>query len=369
MAAVHRPASVAALSELLRDGADARPVVSVSGAGTKPGWGAPAAPADLEITTTGLVGEIDHAVGDLVVTVPAGTRLDALQQALAGAGQWLALDPPEPGATVGGVVAAAAAGPHRLRYGTPRDLLIGIQVVLADGTVARSGGKVVKNVAGYDLGKLFAGSFGTLGVITECTFRLHPLPPARRVVSVVTDEPAAVGQVVSRTDVVPAAVEWDCASLHVLLTSTEAAAEAGAAAVAAATGGSTTDTLPEGFGARPWSPEGVGLKVTHRIGALDAVLPRVRELFPRCRLSAHVGSGVLWVGVATAPGELASVLNEARRFVAAYDGSVVVAHAPDSIRASVDPWGPARGIDVMRRLKERFDPDRRLNPGRFVGGI
>src|SRR6185312_9164621 len=106
-----------------------------------------------------------------------------VQRTVATAGQWLALDPPEPGATVGGVVATAASGPRRLRYGSPRDLLIGITIVLANGTVARSGGKVVKNVAGYDLGKLFAGSAGTLGLITEVTFRLHPLPAARAFVA------------------------------------------------------------------------------------------------------------------------------------------------------------------------------------------
>src|SRR5206468_5170099 len=116
--------------------------------------------------------------GDLVITVEAGVALADVQRVVAKAGQWLALDPPEVGATVGGVVATAASGPRRLRYGTPRDLLIGITVVLADGTIAKSGGKVVKNVAGYDLGKLFTGSFGTLGVIAECTFRLHPRQPA-----------------------------------------------------------------------------------------------------------------------------------------------------------------------------------------------
>ena len=118
---------------------------------------------------------IEHAAGDLVARVQAGTTMGQLAAVLATAGQQLALDAPAE-ATVGGVIATGTAGPRRFRYGAPRDLLIGLTVVRADGVVAHSGGKVVKNVAGYDLGKLFAGSRGTLGLITEATFRLHPLP-------------------------------------------------------------------------------------------------------------------------------------------------------------------------------------------------
>src|SRR5674536_333788 len=126
---------------------------------------------------------LEHAAGDLVVRVEPGVRLVAMREQLAPARQQLALDPPEPGATVGGVNGANASGPSRLLYGTARDLLIGITVVLADGAVARAGGKVVKNVAGYDIGKLYIGAVGTLGLVTEAIFRLHPVPAARRVVT------------------------------------------------------------------------------------------------------------------------------------------------------------------------------------------
>jgi hypothetical protein len=125
---------------------------------------------------------VEHSHGDLVARVQAGALMRDVQAALAQAGQEIALDVPA-GASVGGIVASGLAGPRRLRYGTPRDLLIGITIVRADGTIAKSGGKVVKNVAGYDLGKLFAGSAGTLGLITEATFRLHPLPAARAYVT------------------------------------------------------------------------------------------------------------------------------------------------------------------------------------------
>ncbi len=224
-----RPASVEELSDALREAAGAGKVVGVRGAGTKATWGGIGTRPEIVVDTTGIARLVEHARGDLIVTVEAGARLQDVQDALAPAGQWLALDPPEDGATIGGVVATAASGPHRLRFGTPRDLLIGVTVVLADGTVAHSGGKVVKNVAGYDLGKLFCGSFGTLGVVASCTFRLHPTPAACRVLSVETDDPAAAAAELRRTGVVPAAVEWDGARLHVVIESSQAAADAQAA--------------------------------------------------------------------------------------------------------------------------------------------
>ena len=137
---------------------------------------------------------VEHSAGDLVARIQAGARMGDVAAALARDGQEIALDVPAE-ASVGGVVASGLAGPRRLRYGTPRDLLIGITIVRADGTVARSGGKVVKNVAGYDLGKLLAGSAGTLALITEATFRLHPLPAAR---AYVTAEYVAAGVRVRR---------------------------------------------------------------------------------------------------------------------------------------------------------------------------
>ena len=185
--AVARPASTAEASALLRAASGLGLAVVPRGAGTKIGWGSPPARCDLVIDMTGMDQVTEHAAGDLVATVQAGASLEQLAEALGAAGQRLALDPPAlpvPGdgrrtrGTVGGVLAAGTAGPLRLRYGAGRDLLIGVTFVLADGTVARSGGKVVKNVAGYDLGKLLAGSRGTLALITEATFRLHPVPAA-----------------------------------------------------------------------------------------------------------------------------------------------------------------------------------------------
>jgi len=165
-----RPASVDELAAAMRESAG---TVRVRGSGTKWSWGTDAADPDVVVEISSMDRLVEHAAGDLVVTAQAGARLRDVQAVLGDTGQWLALDPPEAGATIGGVVATATSGPRRLRFGTPRDLLIGVTVVLADGTVAKSGGKVVKNVAGYDLSRLTLGSWGTFGVILEATFKLH----------------------------------------------------------------------------------------------------------------------------------------------------------------------------------------------------
>ena len=239
------PATVAEASELLRAAAAHDLAVVPRGGGSKLAWGAPPRRCDLVVDTRAMDQVLEHAAGDLVVRAQAGVTLAQLGEVLAGAGQQLALDPPPVpravagtrggsgagasagseapsgangaapqwrGATVGGTLATGAAGPRRLRYGTPRDLLIGITVVRADGTVAHSGGKVVKNVAGYDLGKLFTGSFGTLGLIVEAVFRLHPRPASAAYVTVDCDGPGEAYYAVAAaagSELAPSAIELD----------------------------------------------------------------------------------------------------------------------------------------------------------------
>ena len=210
---VASPASTEEASALMRVAASSGLAVVPRGAGTGLGWGAPPSACNLVVDLRLMDQVLEHAAGDLVARVQAGVTIGQLAAVLASAGQHLAVDAPED-ATVGGVVATGTAGPRRFRYGTPRDLLIGMTVVRADGVIAHSGGKVVKNVAGYDLGKLFAGSQGTLGLITEATFRLHPLPAA---VAWVTgefgpaDQAGAAAAVASAAGsaLVPSAVELD----------------------------------------------------------------------------------------------------------------------------------------------------------------
>jgi glycolate oxidase FAD binding subunit len=219
------PATVAEAGALLAAAAAADLAVVPRGGGSKLGWGAPPRRCDLVVDTTALDQVVEHAAGDLVARVQAGVSVARLGEVLAGAGQQLALDPPPTapsgadgaapgglGATVGGTLATGAAGPRRLRYGTPRDLIIGITVVRADGAVAKSGGKVVKNVAGYDLGRLFTGSFGTLGLIVEAVFRLHPLPASAAYVTVDCpgpDEAYRAVAAVAGSSLAPSAVEID----------------------------------------------------------------------------------------------------------------------------------------------------------------
>jgi glycolate oxidase FAD binding subunit len=361
--------NVSDLATVMRHAAADGKTIGVCGARTKFEYGAAPRSLDLLVGTANMDRIVEHAAGDLVVTAQAGVPLAALQEHLATARQWLALDPPEDGATIGGVVAAAASGPRRLLFGTPRDLLIGITVVLADGTVAHSGGKVVKNVAGYDLGKLFTGSFGSLGVIAECTFRLHPVPQVRRVVSAPTDDPARAAYRVFATGAVPSAIEWDGADVTVVFESIESAADAQAADAAAALAGTVGAVLPDGFGEHPWrrgASGQIGLKITHRLGALRETLAAIAHLMPAARVRAHVGSGVLWLG--SDDGDL-SELESLRAALAAYDSQVVVVEAPAAVKAGVDVWGPVRGLPIMRRIKAQFDPAARMSPGRFVGGI
>src|SRR5437762_7956527 len=181
------PAAEQQLAAALRLANEAGLAVIPRGGGTKLAWGNPLSRADLILSTVRLNKILEHAWADLTVTVEAGCSIQTLQETLAQHGQRLALDPlwPEK-ATVGGILSTNDSGALRLRFGALRDLIIGVTIALPDGTLASSGGKVVKNVAGYDLPKLVTGAFGTLGVITRAVFRLHPLPLNSRSFSVST---------------------------------------------------------------------------------------------------------------------------------------------------------------------------------------
>ena len=206
---VQRPTSVDEAVEVLRD---SRGSVLFRGAGTKMSWAGRPQDPDLVLETGGLDRLLDHNPADMTASAQAGMPLRALQDRLAEAGQWLALDPPtEPdGATLGGLLSTGESGPRRLRYGALRDLVIGVTLVLSDGTVAHAGGHVIKNVAGYDLSKLMYGSLGTLGLIAEVVLRLHPRPETSATVVV----PSSAQEATTRSldllasPLEPCAVEW-----------------------------------------------------------------------------------------------------------------------------------------------------------------
>ncbi len=249
---VARPADVEQVAEVLR-ATDAHGLtVVVRGRGTKLSWGCPPSSADVLLDLGALDRVLDHAAGDLIVAAQAGARLRDVQEAVSGAGQCLALDETVPGSSIGGLLATNTSGPHRVATGTARDLLIGVTVVRADGVVAKAGGRVVKNVAGYDLGKLVIGSLGTLAVVVDATFRLHPLPAARRWVGVPVSDPAEAQRAVLsvlHAQVVPAAVEVTWAdgsgSVDVLLEGRDEGVAARAATTRGLLGPAATETSPE----------------------------------------------------------------------------------------------------------------------------
>jgi glycolate oxidase FAD binding subunit len=322
----------------------------------------------LLIHTGGLNRVVEYAPGDLVVVAEAGVPLAGLQERLAEQGQMLALDPPEAGATLGGIVSANASGPRRLRYGTVRDLLIGVTVVLADGTVARSGGKVVKNVAGYDLGKLYTGAHGSLGIVTSTTWRLHPRQPATRAVRIPITDAAHAGRLaalITRSTLTPTAVElrWGSSDreLVVLFESTPASVDAqSGTTIALIGGGAATSTTPDWFGARPTGD------LVLRISFTPYDLPRVLTALPpeaSGTVSACTGVGYF----AVPPGTDLTALRAAIR---PFDGSAAVIASAESPFPAVEHWGPVPdSFELMTRVKDRFDPGRRLSPGRLLGGL
>jgi len=378
------------------------------GAGTRLAWGLPPTSCDLVVDTVRLNRVLEHAAGDLVVRVQAGVGLDQLAAVLAKAGQRLALDPPPsrgPAAdgaradTIGGILATGAAGPLRLRYGTPRDLAIGITVVRADGTVASSGGKVVKNVAGYDLGKLFAGSYGTLGLIAEAAFRLHPLPGAAAFVTRDAADPdtahAAIAAVAD-SPLAPSAAELDRPgrqapiSVGVLLEGDPEGVAERSRRMAELLGGTSVSPVPPAWWGRgaAAAADGTVIRIAFWAGELAAVLRGIDAAASAAGLdpavSGPAAAGVIYVAVdeQAATAAVAQFLLDVRAAVGSPPtaetapaggppsrGSAVVLHAPAAVRATVDVWGPVPALGLMRAVKNQFDPEHRMAPGRFAGGI
>ena len=383
------PRSVAEISDSLRSAnASARSVLT-RGAGTKLGWGMPPERVDMVLETRYLDRVIEHAAADLVVKVEAGVKLADLQARLAGAGQRLSLDPPEPGATLGGIVSSAASGPLRHRFGAARDLLLGITVVLADGTVAKAGGKVVKNVAGYDLGKLFAGSFGTLGVIVEVVFRLHPLPEARALVVVSIDTPeaaAAALQALLRSTLVPSAVELHRETgpvrLGILFEGRPPGIAAQLESARALLGGLGALSLFEAtLCEAEWgcfavqAPEDLRVQVASLPADLAFILRTIEEVARQrdlaYRVSGRAGLGVLQASFSGGDADVhVASVRALRERLRDRDASVVIRHASAEVRRGADVFGDlGDALPLMRRIKERFDPARILSPGRFATGL
>lgn len=382
------PESPADLAATLRRAADARQALLIRGAGTKLEWARAGSRADATVDMRRLNRVLAHEHGDLTATIEAGAGLADVNRALAVHRQWLPLDPPHgDGATIGGILATNDSGPLRHRYGTPRDLLIGITLATADGVIAHAGGRVVKNVAGYDLGKLVAGSFGALAVIVSATFKLSPLPATFRTLRLGVADANALARVVraimaSQLEpiafevVVPGAADahsgrFGAFQLLLRFASLPAAVDAQIDHAIGAIGKDTVGhditaddderTLWREHTRRLWQDEG------------DAAI--VRASWPPAQISQAVGEIAPFaaIGRATVGAGLIRVTGDADAQARAIErlrasrivGNVVVARASAEVRARVDVWPPAGDRQrLFDALKRALDPNNVLNPGR-----
>jgi glycolate oxidase FAD binding subunit len=360
------PSTVDEAASLLKD--NGKPV-HPTGVGSRgvPELGTP-------LRTKGLNRILEHNPGDFTAVLEAGVPLAEAQAAFGEHGQWLALDPP-PGGTIGGLVATADSGPARHRYGGVRDLIIGITVVLSDGMVARAGGKVIKNVAGYDLAKLFSGSYGTLGLIAEVAVRLHPLPLRTATLTGESTDPeriAAAAHALARRPLEATCLDvaWTGGTGHVTVRfGGHTAAQRAHAAESLVEGldrvrvDEDDNSIWDAQRARQRNPDGVVLKVSGRPTDIPAILAAARDT--GATAVGRAALGLFWLAgpaeaawVATIRGELAP------RKCAVVEGAT---RLPDG--TEIWPAPDPGALEVMRRVKARFDPANVFRPGTFVGGI
>jgi glycolate oxidase FAD binding subunit len=370
----------------------------IAGQGTKLGWGIPAKKIDLLVSTHQLNDLVDHAVGDMTVTAQAGMTFAALQALLAKHNQWIPLDPVYPArATLGGILATRDAGSLRHRYGGVRDLCLGLTFVRADGQIAKAGGRVVKNVAGYDLMKLFAGSFGTLGIVTELTLRAYPLPERSGTVLVRggVEAIATLTQDLMQSTLTPTAFDiWtglDAASEDLTLAlrfqslTQSVLAQTERVYSMAQTRSLQSEVISNGDDAHWWHSAAAALRestkpdtVLCQIGIVPAsaavILAEIQQTAAQTDVKLqgriHASSGVGQLQLTGSEIDCRNLLSTVRSCLAQLEGYVSLLEAPLAIKKAADVWGySGNALATMRKLKERFDPQGGLNPGRFVGGI
>ncbi len=388
---VVRPGTVAEVAAVVRAGVS----LVASGLGRHLDVGGPPRALDVLLRLDRLDRVLDHQAGDMTVSVEAGRPLAALQATLAAAGQWLPVDPPRPErTTIGGLVAADLSGPLRASQGTVRDLLLGLTVVAAGGALVHGGGRVVKNVAGYDLPKLHVGALGSVGVIVEATFKVRPRPAREGAVVIacrtvgeaadvalairdaldpcwlevagsggLADGPGTGAAVAAGLAGIPAEVESGCAQVRAV------AKARGCRAVIVDDGAGFRRGLGE-FDCDPAAallraatlPTEVGRVIEAAESAAHAQGAVVRTL-------AHAANGVVRIAVARAA-DVPALVRTLRSSLELHGGSLVVHRATPEVKAAVDVWGDAGpGAGLMRRIKQAFDPAGVFAPGRFVGGL
>ncbi len=378
------PATTDEVSAILRAANDAGAVVMPTGGGTKLGWGNPVA-AQVVLHTSRMKKVLEHTWQDLTVCMQAGCTWDGMQQTLARHGQMVALDPMWPElATIGGIAATNDSGALRLRYGSLRDLVLGMTIVLADGTIARSGGKVVKNVAGYDMHKLMTGAHGTLGIITEVNFRLHPLEKHAEQWSVLGDV-AALGsamlkvldstmqvsamQIVSSGMGQPARLDVRFAGHPDCLADQRERLRAIVGGLEMEINGDTVWKSREKLFSRAAQRDALVIKAVMlptQIASITAMLGSGNCESQSVTQARGLMTAALYGNAET----LARLVRELRSELAYSGGSVVVLRMPQAMQGSIDAWGEVgTSLPLMRRVKYELDSASILNRGRMAGGI
>jgi glycolate oxidase FAD binding subunit len=369
------PANTEEIAAVLRYANRNSFTVAPYGGGTKQRWGNQIHPS-LILHTHRLNSVREHTWQDMTCIVQAGCVWSSMQASLAKHGQFVALDPLWPDrATIGGIAATNDSGSLRLRYGSLRDLIIGMTIVLADGTIARSGGKVVKNVAGYDLHKLMTGAFGTLGVITEITFRLHSIPRHVQSFTIPSSNVETLGQLLMKildshlsTQSLQLRSNRTGFNLDVHLATLPEVIRDQVSSVSQLARGvqlEASDVDSDVWNARQEhfdQTEHLVVKATMLPSDISAIAETIRTLGGT---SVTQAAGIM---TASIPAPASSQLEHLRKKLEAAGGSLIVLHNPANA-TTVASTMPPDTLPLMRELKHRFDPNRILNPGRFVGGI
>lgn len=374
------PGETRAVAAALAWAARKRLSVVIRGQGSKLDWGARSVPFDVLLDLSRLNRIVDHQPGDLTVTAEAGIRLQDLNRHLAAYGQWLALDPPfADRATIGGLIATNDSGPHRHRFGTPRDLVIGIQLATTDGQLSKAGGRVVKNVAGYDLSKIASGSFGTLAAVVSATFKLAPLATAAATVVVdrlTIDRLSEVVTAMSASQLEPVAFEVQMrhlagaagpeitclirfASFPEVVEAEVANASARIAGVheeCRTLEGETERELWTAHGRKPWDVPGAVARLAWRPSDMRRAMGKLVEIAGAngFELVARLGVGAGCVRIeGSVEHQREAVLQLQASDVV---GNVVVARAPLALRTRAFVWGPRRPLQILQALKGELDP-------------
>ena len=383
--AVVTPRDVAGVQAAIADVREQSGAVLIAtGSGAHLDVGAPPARLDLLLRTTALDRVVDHQAADMTVTVEAGCSLARLDEVLAAAGQWLPLDPPAfERTTVGGLLATNLSGPLRASQGTARDLLLGIRIVDAGGAVVSGGGKVVKNVAGYDMPKLHVGALGTLGVIVEATFKVRPRPEREGAVVLESPDHEVAAELALEIRDALDPLWLEAGSLD---DGVGTAVGIGGIAAEVAAARATVDGIARrravrsrwnddgpavrrGFGAFPIAPAAAVLRASVLPTDVGSTMSRIRALAGDVAILAHASNGVVRARLDD-PSAVRRIVETLRPEIAARGGHLVVERARPEVKTGLDVWGdPGEGLALMRRVKAAFDPTGIFARGRYVAGL